>query len=768
MATPARIPESVQRQSRDAEASWPCLMLGATVIHEDPAHGAPRAMSIARICGAVEVADLERATPRGNLARMHRDDAMLARMFVVAVALLGLASCRVARMALPTSGGAWIASFAVTLALYVVVSVSVVLSVLRLFTPTIVLSTVCAIALFGLTVSARSRPSPGPARSGSFQREHLPLVIVAFGFLPHWLRAMAAPPRAWDALTYHLPRVANWLADGGFVPHIAPDAARYYEFFSPGGELVFAFSFLAGHGDTLLFLVYALTTGVVVLATYVLARSLDASPLDASFAAALVGTMPCVIQSSASAYVDNQTLATTLLALAFMVRALRSKDVEASIVASMLALGIAASTKISTVPFAVACAVVLVITGTRLRCRRPILIAAGCLALLPAAAFMSYSWQHTGSLTYPFELRLGTHELSAGNALLRRTLEGALDFGDVAPISTPEFVAQLFAGSSQAGWPHLNLGLGAVVALTLGTVAAMRAEGIPRVVRIVLTVAALIPVVALFAPNVATLRGLWAPVSGRFVASTVAVAACLAAAHATTASRVGLGAAVLLALPTLAPVGVSFGDVQRGGATMALASAWVFAAAASAVMASRRLSAARAAFAILVLGATPTAFSTLERLRAEVRAGYYLALARGESFEMHRVPVGNQSRLWRTLDGPTHERIAFSVGFEAPGHFGFTYPLYGSRLQNTVTYVPATLRGDVVDSPLDGEQSAPLDADIYADRLVAERVSALVFIRPFAPEVELVRAHPSRFALRASSRYRDYLVYRPLPRDVIR
>jgi hypothetical protein len=222
-------------------------------------------------------------------------------------------------------------------------------------------------------------------------------------------------------------------------------------------------------------------------------------------------------------------------------------------------------------------------------------------------------------------------------------------------------------------------------------------------------------------------------------------------------------ASLLLQLPTILPAGLSAGEISQGIRPIligsALAALWI-------VPAIFRPKFARAVYVVVFL-VSPWMLGLLSSARASLRYEYYASLAQGKTCEMHPVYVGKQYRLWRALDGNRSERIALATAFLPPaGHNRYAYPLFGSRLQNTVIYVPATRDGTIDDTAFGAADPKSLDIDSYIERLLRERVTALVFVAPHAPEVSLVLANRSRFALRLRSPSDEYLVFRPLPKPL--
>lgn len=677
---------------------------------------------------------------------------LLSWLLVADLLLVGWGARRIARRVfraddvLPTA-------FALGLSVFVYLLMG--LAATRLLKPAVV---TLACGLFA-AAAHRFAPEEPEETEGVGVRLLLPLVVPALLFLPPFLRSIAAPPRAWDALTYHLPRAANWVQDSGFTPRLGPDALRYYEYFPPGGELFFALSFLAGHGDALLFLVYAAFMAAIVLSSWSLARALDAEPLDAALAASVVSSIPCVIQLSASAYVDGIALALYSFAVAFVVRAARAASPKAYVFLGLVTAGALAVTKSVGLPALAIFVVVGVVLVRKRSLRARDLLLATSLAAVPVSIWMLYTLVHTGSPTYPFGVRIGGHVLFAGNELLRWSLARTPPPGTVSWWS---FADDLFVSAAWEQGPHLNLGIGGAMALVLGVVGVATSRRISRPVLVLVIVLALLPIGAILSSSVSALRyGAWAKLSGRLISPTVALAACLAAGVGGKVMRFGLIACLVALIPTALPTGLRPGELFHGLVPIAVAVGFLLAALAPLLL-RKRPAVARALFAAVLL-VSALAIDAVARARADIRYDYFAWLAAGETWEFQRAPRIDRFAVWAALDREQPERIAYAIGFTPPaGHAVFRYGLYGTRLQNRVSYVSPMRDGAIPDSAFSRPDPAAMDADVFADRLLQQGITALVVDTPPPPESALVYANPDRFQLRFNGP--KCRVFRPLPR----
>jgi len=117
--------------------------------------------------------------------------------------------------------------------------------------------------------------------------------------------------------------------------------------------------------------------------------------------------------------------------------------------------------------------------------------------------------------------------------------------------------------------------------------------------------------------------------------------------------------------------------------------------------------------------------------------------------------------VWAFLDSGESHRVAVAAGWDNTGHNWYRYPLFGSRLQNTVLYVPPTSDGSVVDYQRQGELRRAADFSAWLRGLVERRVDHVVLLPPLPPvESAFVRAHPELFRPVAQGLNREATAYR--------
>jgi hypothetical protein len=151
-------------------------------------------------------------------------------------------------------------------------------------------------------------------------------------------------------------------------------------------------------------------------------------------------------------------------------------------------------------------------------------------------------------------------------------------------------------------------------------------------------------------------------------------------------------------------------------------------------------------------------------VRQRIRMAVYEEAARGEAFDLHRLALSEASAwpLWRELEQRPALRLAVAAGFTGPGHNWYRYPLYGSRFQHALRYVPVTTDG-ALRSYRDQTLAAEACAPCWLERLRAARIEAVVILPPPTFEAAWARSRPDQFSELSLGTSTAFLVRPPAP-----
>jgi hypothetical protein len=555
------------------------------------------------------------------------------------------------------------------------------------------------------------------------------------------LRALVSPPLAWDALTYHLPRAVEWIQSGTAVALPGPDAAAYYRYFPPVGEILFAAAMVITRSDVLLAGAGAWQWLGVWVGVVALARAIGARRQAALAAAAVVATVPAVAGFVGASYVDNAALAMFLAALTFAARTIQGWRLTDATLTG-LALGLLLGTKGSAVPIAACVVAWLALAamcrrqgGAGARGHRVALGAAvaGMLAcVLVAAPPLVRALRETGNPLYPLTVRVGTRTMLTGDPQLAELMRYGAWRSDA-------IVRALFSpGRMAPDHDHLGFGPATLVLVPAALVGAWRSRGLYLTAGLFAAAAAV--VVPTLMPDARVLWAVWPATTPRLVSGALAVAAAVAARG--TASWL-LWMVALATAPLAVPWGI--GHFEREAAV----EAWpaFVALAAGGVSMVALWSRHHRAVAASVLGTALVAAVTLAApARSRHRWSIYEDAAHARSFDLHALGLHESAAwpLWRTLDREPPTRLAVAAGFVDAGHNWYRFPLYGNRFQHEVIYVPVTPDGRLV-SYRDPTFAQMACATCWEDRLAREGVDLVVGLPPTPPEVAWLEAAPDRF-----------------------
>lgn len=574
-------------------------------------------------------------------------------------------------------------------------------------------------------------------------------------------RGLAAPPLAWDVLTYHLVKVARWVRTGALAPELAPDRWDGYEYFPYGGDALWAWAMLPFHSDAPLAAASVLVWLAALAAAWALARELGASGRFATAGALALLLNPASASFLASGYVENTSLFCFLAGSLFTVRVLKGDALpaEAALAAGAFALG--AGVKTAGLPLLILALAVLAgaLLARRPRPTAPAILLAG-LAVLAGLPPYVRAFADRGSPVYPQALRVAGRTLLPGHPMTEQAVAGTLDLS-MGAFDGKAFVRDLFVRRPDRDF--LNSGWGGVALALLGAVGlvALARRGSPGLA-VFLAAEAALTLALLFSPDALALRTWWAWIIGRFMLPALGVCAVLAAATNHAAVRAGFGFAALLGLWGALPHGFSREDFSAAAEVAGVLVAGAALAGIAASLARRR--AGRAAGALAGTAVLLVAGAVWGAIRAQARPVIWRAAYERRAFELHPfVPAyGSAYSLWQALDDGASHRIAVSAGWYPPGDNWCRYPFFGRRLQNDVVYVPITSDGSLIDTR-DAASSGRLSREAWVRRLVERGVDVVVLLAPEPPEAAWVRALPAAFepfavssdGLNAAFRIRD-------------
>jgi 4-amino-4-deoxy-L-arabinose transferase-like glycosyltransferase len=223
-----------------------------------------------------------------------------------------------------------------------------------------------------------------PATDASRDHDARPLIAGAGALLLLvGLTAVAAPPNTWDAMTYHMARVAHWIQNGNVSFY--PTAVVRQLDLAPWSEYAIAHLTLLAGSDRMANLVQWFALLGSAVAASLLARELGAGSRGQAGAAVVTTTIPMAILQGSSAQNDLSAGFWLLVFAAFVLRLRKEPERLALALGGGASLGLALLTKGTSYLFAVPFALWLAVALARrlgARAGRPLLLAgAAALAL---------------------------------------------------------------------------------------------------------------------------------------------------------------------------------------------------------------------------------------------------------------------------------------------------------------------------------------------------------------------------------------------------
>ena len=189
--------------------------------------------------------------------------------------------------------------------------------------------------------------------------------------------ALVAPPNTWDAMTYHMSRVAHWAQNGSVATYATHNARQVH--MAPGSEFLILHARVLSGGDRLANTVQWLALVGCIVGVSVIARNLGAGPRGQLFAAALCGSLPMAILQSTSAQNDLVAALWIVCFVAFGLKLRRTSYPLVVLIAAGLSFGLAVLTKTTTLlvlpAFSLLIFVALpLVLGRRVRCAVAVLL----------------------------------------------------------------------------------------------------------------------------------------------------------------------------------------------------------------------------------------------------------------------------------------------------------------------------------------------------------------------------------------------------------
>lgn len=547
-------------------------------------------------------------------------------------------------------------------------------------------------------------------------------------------RALAHPPLATDALTYHLLRAGHWTRAGGLAREPAPDMWGYADFYPPIGDGLWALAMLPVHGDALLGAAAFAIWLAVPLGAYACVRGLEARRDLAALTAGAMACLPAVLVFSTPGYVDTLLLALIVLACAHLTLA-EGRGVGPAILAASVAGGVKHT---GLVALAIVGLLALVIAARRGRGRQVLIASIGGAALLALA--YGHAALDTGNPLYPFSFSALGWNGNEENALLH---SGQLAPPELTRSSATRLIGWLFWPTLELGVQHLNFGPVAPVLLILGIVGAVRGIGRPehRAVTAGLLALTLAFGVGFASDGMLAFRTFMAPAAGRLLLPGVAGLILLAPLAPRSLALPTMGAAVVVGSTLSFPQGLSSASIAPVLGTLGLVAIPV---AAGTWLARRGRGPAAATAALVGLA---VAGAGIGSLREGTRYSTWSEAVDAHSFDPHPTDARASAAwpIWEQLDGQDESTVAFVAGWDGMGHHWYRYPLLGSSLQHDVVYVTPTHDGEIVDYRDREALASAVDPHAWLQRFEEREIDWLVIAAPRPVEAGWVDQLPDVF-----------------------
>ena len=568
--------------------------------------------------------------------------------------------------------------------------------------------------------------------SPSFVTRFALLCLGALG-----LRALFAPPLAWDTVTYHATKAAFWVQEGGRIAFDTPGGWNFQRRFPEAMEILLAWWMLPWRSDFLCgALDVSLYIGLACVATALL-RSEGLTRGASQVCTCFFLLLPTSILLFGSHYSEPLLLLSAMLALYFGGRSLRGAG-EVDLLYASAALGLHANTKLNAWPWAMLMLLLLVGTSFARRLRRR--EAFGLRSLLwPSAAVGIFSLHVAPWLLQGwFEGRLPFSPLPLKIAGISLGRPGpALDWYVERPLSAPgwRFELTVLRGIfSPIGSGNESLGiLCGLALLPLFFCLPLflwrrRLSSLPWLF-VLLTSASFY-----VHPHTQVLKELWTASTCRFLLLGVFAALAINALALQAWPRVQalytgmLGAFTLFHGLRFAMPFWSVHDMRRV-CIAAGVSLVAFLLLRSPSTGRRRVVLRSLALASMLV--------LLGWMQQEWQNKRYETLATGKTLDF----ILNY---WAS-SAAMLDHLALTAGPAQNADNWFAYYFFGRRFQNRLSYISSSASGDIVHFEAKHRYLSQVDREAWLRRLDAKGIDHVFSFAPHSIEIEWMEAMPQRF-----------------------
>ena len=551
-------------------------------------------------------------------------------------------------------------------------------------------------------------------RDGLSSRWAALIIICGFVVVLSLSRALLMPPLAWDCLSYHLPFATLWIKKGTLLLFNAPDQISENVHFPINGDIFASWLMLPFQTDIVVNIMNFPITLLGGISCYAIARELGLTRKEASFAPALICFAPMVYSQITTQYIDNAVFAFSSAATLFGLRFLRKGFPQDSIL-SLVAGGLVLGMKFTGIPV-----VGIIFLATVLKTIRLVnysgflkklgLIICGLL-ILCALGGRQYilNGLYAGNPLYPFSLTIVNHEILEGSHKLEQVSEWVSNWEKeqgVDKLSFWEKEYKKFSYSRRTAGPkYLIFLIVALISLFI------RPRGVSQKDWYFLAVLWIVGIVLFYANTSADFarRGVWMQGSTRFLSFPMAIFTIQGLTviaklgryfknifffmviliawdlmHINKTHIQGIEGLYPLVIVMLILVIIFFKRVlemldQKKGSSLT----------AKEVSRSGSSTNRQWVVGILFFVTLTGGLYFLQSYRDTTRYSYYRDYF--DYVDFPRTFVDG----WEFLDQPDEKKtIAMSIGWAAPGHKWFFYPLLGRWLQNDVVYISAKYKWD--------------------------------------------------------------------------